>query len=155
MKKLPYKTCFVVVKFNGSVNKLFFSAVENNGNYSDFSFDNHLLFIAKNALDDDADADADNLFMLCCESYLNTKEAISNFKKDAKNKCFLKSEMCALLTFDINVDDSGLIIDISVNAYDENRGAFNDVASLVSYETMKCFIEGLSVEEQDSLFEFV
>ena len=153
MKKLPYKTCFVVVKFNGSVNKLFFGEVENQDGYSEFSFDNHLKFIAKNALDDDDDSD--NLFILCCELYLNSKEAINYFKKDAKKKCFLKSEMCAFLVFDIVVDDSGLTIEISVNAYDENRGAFNDIAELVSHETMKDFVDGLSVEQQDLLFEIV
>ncbi len=153
MKKLPYKTCFVVMKLNGSVRKIFFSGVENFDNYSNFNFDDHLQFIAKNTVDDDSNAD--NLFMLCCESYLNTKEAIKMFKADAKNKCFLKSQMCVILIFDVNADENNLNIQISLSAHDENSGAFNDIAALVSDKTMTCFVEGLSVEQQDLLFEFV
>lgn len=153
MKKLPYKTCFVVMKLNGSIRKIFFSEVENYENYSNFKFDDHLQFIAKNTVDDDRNAD--NLFVLGCESYLNTKEAIKLFKADAKNKCFLKSQMCVVLVFDVNAGEDELNIHISVGAYDGKSDAFNDIAALVSNETMKCFVDGLSLEQSDLLFAFV
>ena len=141
------------MKLNGSVEKIFFSEVENHDCYSDFSFDNHLQLIAMNTLYDDDKVS--NYLMYCCESYLNTKEAIKQFKNDAKNKCFLKSEMCAYLVFDTNLKDDELMIEVSLSAYDEKRGAFDEIAACVSYETMQDFVDGLSVVQQDLLFEIV
>lgn len=155
MKKLPYKTCFIVFKINDSISKFFFGEVDNFDGYSEFNFDKHIGCIVDTAISQDDD-DMDNLMLLCCESYLNSKEAIKLFKANAKKSCFLKSEMCASLEFNIKThDDDSFDVEIAVNAYDENRGAFNDIAAQVEHETMCTFVEGLSVEQQDLLFEFV
>jgi hypothetical protein len=156
MKKLPYKTCFIVFKINDSVSKFFFGKVENFDGYSDFNFDNHIDCIVDASFSEDDD-DMDNLMLLCCESYLNSKEAIKIFKANAKKSCFLKSEMCASLEFNIKThdDDDSFDVEIEINAYDENRGAFNSIATQVNHEDMSSFIEALSVEQQDLLFEFV
>jgi len=155
MKKLPYKTCFIVFKNNDEITKFFFGKVENFDGYSSFNFDNHIDCIVETSLSE-GDDDMDNLMLLCCESYLNSKEAIKLFKASAKKSCFLMSEMCALLEFNIKThDDDSFDVEIEINAYDENRGAFNNIATQVKHETMSSFIEALSVEQQDLLFEFV
>lgn len=155
MKKNPYKTCFVVLKINDSISKFFFGEVDNFEDYSDLNFDNHIDLIVDASFSED-DNDIDSLMMSRCVSYLNTKEAIKIFKANAKKSCFLKSEMCASLEFNIKkYEDDSFDVSIEVNAYDENRGAFDDIAAQVDHETMQCFVEGLSVEQQNSLFEFV
>ena len=153
MQKLPYKNMFVVVILNGLIRKIFFDEVRNFDNYSNLDFDDHHKFIAK--LAENNDSHAENLFIHCCESYLNNKEAIRLFKIDAKKNCRLKSQMCVVLIFDISSDENELNIQLLVNAYDENRGAFNYIAKQVSHEFMKSFVDGLSREQQDLLFEYV
>jgi len=160
MKKNPYVNCFVVLKVNNSIKRIFFDEVKNYKNYSNVDFNNHIDDVISSAFTNDVAAKA--RLMLACESYLNSKHAINAFKADAENTCFLKSNMCVSLVIDIEVDEarsdessvSGEF-EINVYAYDENRSAFNDIAILVSDKTMKNFVESLSVKQQDLLFEFV
>ena len=154
MKKLPYKNLFVVLQINNSIKKIFFDEVVDYKNYSDVNFDEHKTCMAQVAVVDDKSAE--ELFVLLCQTYVNTKSVIKEFKAIAKSKCFLSSEMTVTLIFDlhINADDSGTV-EIHTWAHDENRDAFNEIAKFASNETMKNFVESLSIKQQDLLFEFV
>jgi hypothetical protein len=154
MKNLPYKNLFVVLQINNSIKKIFFDEVVDYKNYSDVDFDEHKTCMAQVAVVDDKSAE--ELFVLLCQTYVNTKAVVKEFKSIAKKNCFLSSEMTVTLIFDlhINADDSGTV-QIDTWAHDENRDAFNEISKYASDATMAKFVQNLSVEKQDLLFEFV
>ena len=154
MKNLPYKNMFVVLQINNSIKKIFFDEVINYKDYSNLDFNEQKKHMYEMALMDDKSAY--ELFMLLCQSYLNSKVVIKEFKSISKDRCFLKSDLCVSLIFHLNVnaDKSGTIL-IDTWAHDENSGAFNEIAKYASDAAMTKFVHGLSAEKQDLMFECV
>jgi len=152
MKKLPYKNMFVVLQINDSIRNIFFDELIDYENYSDVDFDEHLTFMAQVAVVNDDSAR--ELFLLLCQSYLNTKTVIKEFKSMMKDDCLSSSEMCVTLIFDlqINDDDTGTV-QIDTWAHEDKRDTFNDIANYASDVAMSKLIEGLSIEHQNLLFE--
>jgi len=152
MKKLPYKNVFVVVQINNNIKKIYFDEVINYKKYSDPDFYEHKKCMLEIAIVEDKSAE--KLFMLLAQAYLNSMKVIQEFKSISNSSCFSSSDLCVTLIVDMHVkaDRSGTI-QIDTWAHDENSDAFNLIGKYASNATMRKFIESLSVEQQDLLFD--
>ena len=152
MKKLPYTSCFIVVQINNQIKKFYFDEVINYNNYSNPNFEEQKKYMCQLALVDDKSAD--KLFVLMCQAYLNAKDVIKEFKYIAKESCNQSSDICVSLVVYINTKkDCGASIQICTLANDEKRDAFNHHAQFISDNNMKFFMQELSFEQQDLLFD--
>ena len=152
MKILPYTSCFIVVQINNHIKKFYFDEVINYSNYSNPNFEEHKKYMCQIALVDDKSAD--KLFILMCQAYLNAKDVIKEFKSIAKESCNQSSDLCVSLVVDIHTKkNGGASIQICTLANDEKRDAFNHHAQFISHNNMKFFMQSLTTEQQDLLFD--
>lgn len=153
MKNLPYTSCFVVVQINNSIRKMFFDEVVDYENYSDPDFTDHQACMAQMAFAHGQCAD--ELFMLLCQAYLNANSVIKEFNSISVESCSKSTDMCVSLIVDINETyDGGATIEIVTLANDEKSDAFNYIAEHLSEKTVDKFVDSLTVEQQDLLFDF-
>jgi hypothetical protein len=152
MKKLPYISCFIVVQINNQIKKFYFDEVIDYKDYSNPDFEEHKQYMCRLALVDDKSAN--DLFVLMCQAYLNSKAVLKEFKSIAKESCNQSSDLCVTLVVDIHTKkDGGATIQICTLANDEKRDAFNYLAQFISDNNMKFFMSNLTTEQQDLLFD--
>jgi hypothetical protein len=153
MKKLPYASCFIVVQINKQIKKFYFNEVIDYKDYSNPDFDDHKQYMCQLAFVDDKSAD--ELFVLMCQAYLNSKAVLKEFKAIAKKSCNQSFDLCVTLVVDIHTKiDGGATIQICTLANDEKRDAFNHLSQFISENNMKFFMQSLTNEQQDLLFDF-
>lgn len=153
MKKLPYSSCFIVVQINNKIKKFYFDEVINYKNYSNPNFEEHKQFMCQLAFVNDKSAD--ELFVLMCQAYLNSKSVLKEFKSIAKKSCDQSSDLCVTLIVDIHTkNDGGATIQIFTLANNEKREAFNHLAQFISDNNMRFFLDKLTIKQQDLLFDF-
>lgn len=152
MKKLPYKHCFVILQINNNIKKIFFDNVVNYEKFSNPNYNEHKSMTASVALVEGESAE--KLFMLLNQSYLNSKKVINEFKDISKRKCVKDKNACVLLIVDIHeFEDGSGTIQICTNAFDDKKDGFNHIAEHLSHSTMENFVDSLSNEMQDELFD--
>ena len=152
MKKLPYSSCFILVLINNQIKKFYFDEVIDYKDYSNPDFEEHKQYMCQLAFVDDKSAN--ELFALMFQAYLNSEAVIKEFKSIARESCNQSSDLCVTLVFDIHTKtDGGATIQIFTLANDEKRDAFNYLAQFISDNNMKFFMQELSFEQQDLLFD--
>ena len=152
MKKLPYTSCFIVVQINNHIKKFYFDEVIDYKDYSNPNFEEHKKHMCQLAFVNDKSAD--ELFVLMCQAYLNSKAVLKEFKSIAKKSCGQSSDLCVTLIVDIHTkNNGGATIQICTLADDEKRDAFNHLAQFISDDNMKIFMQRLTNEQQDLLFD--
>ena len=134
------------------IKKFYFDEVINYKEYSNPNFSEHKKTMLEIALVDDDSAE--KLFMLLCQAYLNAKLVIKEFKSISNINCKNSSDLCVTLIVDMHTnEDGGGSIQIVTLANDEKRDAFNYLAQFISDNNMKFFMQELSFEQQDLLFD--
>ena len=152
MKKLPYTSCFIVVQINNHIKKFYFDEVIDCKDYSNPNFEELKKHMCQLAFVNDKSAD--ELFVLMCKAYLNSKAVLKEFKSIAKKSCDQSSDLCVSLIVDIHTkNNGGATIQICTLADDEKRDAFNHLAQFISDDNMKIFMQRLTDEQQDLLFD--
>lgn len=152
MKKIPYKHCYVVLQINSKIEKIFFENVINYKCHSNPDFDEHKSTMASVAAV--KDECADKLFMLLVQSYLNSKKVINEFKQIAIKKSVTNKDASVLLVVDLHeFEDGSGSIQICTKAFNDKKSAFNYLGSHLNHSTMKRFVDSLSTEMQDELFD--
>ena len=153
MKKLPYTSCFIIVQIDKYIKKFHFDEVIDYRDYSNPDFEELKKYIGQMVLIDDKSAE--ELLISLCQSYLNSKDVIKEFKSIAKETCTQSSDLCVTLVVDMYMkEDGGATLQIFTLANDDKRDAFNYLAQFISDNNMKFFMKSLNTEQQDLLFDF-
>ena len=158
MKNLPYSSCFVVVQINNKIEKMYFDEIVKYADHTDYylnAFKEYFVSIALSK-DNDSEKEVKELYMFVAQAYLNAKSVIKNYRAIAKNTCEKSSDLCVTLIIDIHEkENDGASIQFVTLANDEKRDAFNYIAKFVSDSKMQKYLDALSIEQKDLLFDFV
>jgi hypothetical protein len=158
MKNLPYSSCFVVVQINNKIEKMYFDEIVKYADHTDYylnAFKEYFVSIALSK-DNDSEKEVKELYMFVAQAYLNSKIVIKEFKSISKTNCKNLSDLCVTLIVDIHEKkDGGASIQFVTLANDEKRDAFNYIAQFVSDSKMQKYLDALTIEQQDLLFDFV
>ena len=158
MKNLPYSSCFVVVQINNKIEKMYFDEIVKYADHTDCYLDAFKEYFVSIAFSKNYDSEKEvrESYMFVAQAYLNAKSVIKNYRDIAKNTCKKSSDLCVTLIIDIHEkENDSASIQVVTLANDEKRDAFNYIAQFISDSKMQKYLDALSIEQQDLLFDFV
>jgi len=152
MKKNPYKHYYVTIKINDEIEKILFTNILNYNDLTNLNPVESVKFIGQFALANNKCFD--ETLMLLSQSILHSKIVVNDFIKTTKAACFTNKKACVHLIVDIHEQvKSGFTTKLCIEAFNDKRDCFEHIANDVSDKTMKNFVDSLSNEMQDELFD--